>query len=201
MRFTKILVIVLVVAFSGCAFYHLQTPETVPQGKIAGGVGLAGIPIGNAPFAIPGFWVRTGVSPNMDVGVHTWGLGMKVDAKYAFNDYIALGAGGLLAFPFVFVYGLEGSVYAGIPIGEVLYPYGVARLSFVNATETISGDYNWLGFSSASGVVGFRVRLGGVFSIYGEGGVGVPLGIGSSAGSTEVGDPGFIFGLGVSVGN
>lgn len=197
----RISALLAILALAGCSMYHLQTPETVPQGKIAGGVGLAGIAIESAPLAIPGFWIRAGVGPNVDIGVHSWGLGMKVDGKYMFNEYIAVGAGGILAFPLVLLYGLEGSVYAGVPIGEVLYPYGVARISYINAIETITGDNNWLGFSSASGVIGLRVRLGGMFSIYGEGGVGVPLGIGSSVGSAGVGDPGFIFGMGVSVGH
>lgn len=186
--------------FTGCSMYHLQTPQVVPQGKVAGGIGLAGITISDFPFAIPGFWVRAGVVPNLDIGVHSWGLGLKVDTKYSFSDWFALGAGASLASFGVLIYGGEASLYAGIP-GKVLYPYGVARLSLTGASETITGDYNWAGISMFSSVLGLRLRLGEMFSLYGEGGVGVPLAIGSSAGSTTLDDPGFIFGLGVSVGN
>lgn len=199
-RITKCLTVLLLAGLAGCSTYVLQTPQVVPQGKVAGGIGLAGLVVSDLPVAIPGFWVRAGVAPNIDIGVHSWGLGFKVDGKYSFSDWFGLGAGVSLASFGVLLYGGEASVYAGIP-GKVLYPYGAARVSLFGASETITGDNYWAGLSTFKTVLGLRLRIGDMFSLYGEGGLGVPLSIGSSAGSVSGFDPGFVYGIGVSVGN
>ncbi len=201
-RITRYLAVILLAGLTGCSTYILQTPQVVPQGKVAGGVGLAGLTISDVsiPFAIPGFWVRAGVAPNLDIGVHSWGLGLKVDGKYSFSDWFGLGAGVSFASFGVLLYGGEASLYAGIP-GKVLYPYGAARLSIFGATETLTGNNNWVGLSTFKTVLGLRLRLGEMFSLYGEGGLGVPLEIGSAVGSIDGFNPGFVYGLGVSVGN
>jgi hypothetical protein len=189
---------------SGCAMHHLQTPEVLPKGKTAGGLGMAVVPIEGTFFVpFPGFWVRTGVAPHFDIGVKPWFLGLEVDGKYGFNDYFAIGGGVGLAFPLVLLYSAEVSIYGGIPIGEVLYPYAVLRGKLVGGAlgdVEIGGEGVSMIGSRASGVLGLRLRLGKNFSVYGEGGAVLPLGVSSSVGSTGIGEPTALFGLGVSIG-
>ncbi len=199
-RITKYLTVLFLAGLSGCSTYVLQTPQVVPQGKVAGGIGLAGLTISDFPFAVPGMWVRAGVAPGLDIGVHSWGLGFKVDGKYSFSDWIGVGAGVSLASFGVLVYGGEASLYAGIP-GKVLYPYGAARLNITSASLSIADNLAWANVSTFRTVLGLRLRIGEMFSIYGEGGLGVPLAIGSAAGTITDFDPGFVYGIGVSVGN
>ncbi|MBN2378479.1 hypothetical protein JXM67_01575 [candidate division WOR-3 bacterium] len=201
-RFFVVTILILLIS-SGCAMHHLQTPEVLPKGKIAGGLGVEGVNLEGALIPFPGFWVRTGVAPNFDIGIKPWLLGLQIDGKYGFNDYFAVGAGFGFAFPLVVLYSAEASLYGGVPIGDVLYPYGVVRARFVGGSTT---EIEWLGDnasaigSGASGVLGLRLRLGETFSLYGEGGVALFLGGISSGGSAGAGEPGLIFGFGATVG-
>ena len=181
--------------------HHLQTPEVVPQGKIAGGLGVEGLDAGGVLVPFPGFWVRTGVAPNFDIGVKPWLLGLHVDGKYGFNDYFAVGAGAGFAFPLVLLYTAEASIYGGVPIGEVLYPYAVLRGRYMGGSIADISENLSIAGSGVTGVLGLRLRLGGAFSVYGEGGGAWLLGIQSSGESTGAGEPGLIFGFGVSVGH
>ncbi|MBD3286343.1 hypothetical protein GF338_08395 [candidate division WOR-3 bacterium] len=194
--------IIAVIMTAGCAMHHLQTPEVVPQGKIAGGLGVEGLDAGGVLVPFPGFWVRTGVAPNFDIGIKPWLLGLHVDGKYSFNDYFAVGTGGGFAFPLVLLYTAEASLYGGVPIGEVLYPYAVLRARYMGGSTTDISDNISIAGSGVTGVLGLRLRLAEVFSVYGEGGVGLGLGGSTSeGGSTGAGEPGFIFGFGISVGH
>jgi hypothetical protein len=178
--------------FASCSFYHMQTPETVPVGKVNGGIGLFGLVMDGQPGAIPGFWVRTGVAPKFDMGVHTWGLGMKLDGKYGFNKCLGLGAGVAGSFIGAFVYGLEGSLYTGIPAG-VIYPYAVGRINLMGFSANFENEtFEDIG-SMFTGVGGLRLNLGTMLRLYLEGGVGLPLS-NDEAGAQPV------FGLGVQIG-
>ncbi len=180
------------ILFASCSFYHLQTPETVPVGKIAGGIGMVGITAEGNAVAVPGLWMRSGLAPKFDIGVHTWGLGMKLDGKYGFNRSFGLGAGFAGCFMGAFIYNFEGSLYTGIPAG-VIYPYGVLRINMlgisVSADEEIFEDFG----SAFTGVVGMRMSLGPLVKLYLEGGAALPV-------SGEERDPQGIFGFGIGFG-
>jgi hypothetical protein len=190
----------IVFVIPSCSLYHLQTPETLPQGKVSGGIGITGVVIdgendGDNFIGLPGLWVRAGVAPNTDVGVHTWLLGMKMDVKHGFNEYIALGGGGAVAFLGGIAYNLEGSLYLGIPIGSI-YPYGVVRYNlfgFSAEAEEEDVDITEIG-TGLSTVGGLQIKLGSMLSTYIEGGVMIPLG-------EEEGDAQPMFGLGISIGH
>jgi len=199
---------------NACACYHMQVPRTVPEGKLSGGLGFStshikftrnnkipGIPI-------PSIWLRTGLSPHVDFGVNVWGLGLKFDVKYSFNDYFALGAGGAMSVLDAFLYGAEGSAYFGIPVGKIFYPYAVTRLNLMcalggdaEASDEVLGKYA----NALSGVGGLRIQFGKALFIYTETGWRYPLGHISPATDSSSSDtlrcfgtP--IFGLGVSLG-
>jgi hypothetical protein len=65
------------VASVSCSIYHMQTPQTVPPGKWSGGAALSAYGGGTSSGLIyfPGFWIRTGITPRFDVGLHTWMAG------------------------------------------------------------------------------------------------------------------------------
>ncbi len=200
-KISFLLTVVLLLSMSGCSFYHMQVPRTVPVGKFAGGIGLAGVSVKGAIVGLPGFWARTGIAPNLDLGIHSWGLGLKVDAKYSFNDYIALGGGGSFAFLGVLMYGAEGSVYLGLPVGKTLYPYAVVRLSTIGLSGELLENSFAVAGTSLSGVGGLRLQFGNIFSIYGEAGWNKPIVATSGAESSgNLGSGSPIFGLGVALG-
>ncbi len=184
-KLSVILVVVLVI--TGCSMYHLQTPDTVPPGRTAFGIGITGTTVGeeNVPLAFPGFWARTGLTPNMDVGVHSWGLGLLGDIKFKIIRYLAVGGGaGVSFFGASFLY-LQASIYGGIPLGPV-EPYMVLRGHFGGISyggESTSGNFT-------SGVIGLRLNFANRFSLMGE--------VGKLA-SKDSSSP--MFGLGVSIGH
>lgn len=193
-KFTIFLMILLIVLPS-CSLYHLQTPKTVPENNYAGGIGLQGVISEDGdPYAAPGLWVRTGLNPNFDLGIHTWGYGVKLDGKYALSDYLAIGAGGGAAFMGAFVYNLEGSLYLGAPMGP-LYPYGVARINHIGFAASVEDTLIELTGTGVSAVGGTKIKFGPSFSIYLEGGVWIPLEEGTEEESTP------LFGIGFSVGH
>jgi hypothetical protein len=182
----------LMMLLSSCSFYHMQTPETVPVGKVNGGIGMFGVVVDGSPAAFPGLWVRTGVAPKFDMGVHTWGLGIKLDGKYGFNKYIGLGAGAAGSFLGAFVYGLEGSLYTGIPAG-IIYPYAVGRMNIMGFSANFENEtFEDIG-SLFTGVGGIKLSLGTMLRLYLEGGIGLPLS--DVSGSAEP-----VFGIGVQIG-
>jgi hypothetical protein len=186
----------IVFVIPSCSMYHLQTPETLPEGKVSGGIGIAGVVVDEDHFfGFPGFWVRAGVSPNTDIGIHSWGLGMKMDVKHGLNEYLALGGGGAVAFIYGIAYNLEGSLYLGIPIGSI-YPYGVVRynlLGFTAEAEEEDVSITEIG-TGLSTIGGLQIKLGSMLSTYIEGGAMFPLG-------DDGGDPQPMFGLGISIGH
>lgn len=199
-KIITLICLITVFVIPSCSLYHLQTPETLPQGKVSGGIGITGVVVGEDGddegfFGFPGFWVRTGVAPNTDVGIHSWGLGMKMDVKHGLNEYLALGGGGAVAFIYGIAYNLEGSLYLGIPIGSI-YPYGVVRYNLFGFTleaeeEDVSITRIGTGLSTVGGL---QIKLGSMLSTYIEGGVMIPLG-------EEEGDAQPMFGLGISIGH
>jgi hypothetical protein len=77
LKYASLLTLLTLIA---CPMYHLQTPETVPPGKVAVGAGGSWVPSpGTAVF--PSGWVRIGLTPKMDMGIQPFMLGLKLDAK------------------------------------------------------------------------------------------------------------------------
>ena len=161
MKKTMWMVILLVIV--RCSMYHLQTPDTVPPGRTSFGIGLTGINIDNTPLAFPGFWARTGITNNVDIGVHSWGLGLLGDVKLKIVRFFGIGSG--LGFTFVgasLIY-LQGSLYGAIPLG-IIEPYTVIRGHFGGVSfqgKSASGN-------SGSGVFGLRINMAKRMSLYGE---------------------------------
>lgn len=91
----RMIPLVVVFGLTSCSIYHMQNPQTVPPGKLAGGAALSVYvrefdPQQSLPLV--GFWVRTGLSPRFDLGIHTWMLGLKIDGKYnVVKDYLSVG--------------------------------------------------------------------------------------------------------------
>jgi len=172
-RFFFVVIILFVFAASTCSFYHMQTPETVRQDHVVGGIGLGGIVIDNQPIALPGMWIRTGLGKNTDIGIHTWGLGVKADLKQRLDRCFAVGGGGAMAFMAGFAYSGEASLYAGLP-GRMLSPYAVGRFSFFgfSAPET---DIDFDVGTGLSTVAGLRIKFGKTLATYLEGGLMVPV--------------------------
>ncbi|GEM_PF-1383763 len=160
---------------TGCAMYHLQTPETVPVGKLAIGGGALGA-IDHGEFRLmPGMWARTGISPRMDVGIHAFMLGLKANCKYAIvKDYLAAGLGGGLGMePGVSAssggkvkrlnYTGEASLYLGYPLmKKTLYPYTMLRALYMG------GLYNEMMLSAVGGI---RVKPCSWLSTYIDAGI------------------------------
>ncbi len=182
-----------VILLTSCAMYHLQIPETLAVGKISGGAGLTGSAEAGQVFAFPGFWIRTGIAPKADIGVHTWGLGIKMDGKYGLNEYFGLGAGGAVAFMGAIIYGAEGSLYLGVP-SKILYPYGVIRLSTIGISGEFEDNSFFESVAGLSAVGGIKIRFGTMLSTMFEGGIIAPLF--ESGGETQP-----VFGIGVSIGH
>lgn len=127
----------IVLALSGCAVYHMQTPRTTPQGQwdMGGAIGCVGSfdvdSTGKLEFGViplVGFGARCGITKRFDAGISSWGLGAKLDCKYGLvPDFLAVGAGAgigtlfnIAEFPFFYV--AEASLYLGYPFKKV-YPY------------------------------------------------------------------------------
>lgn len=199
----KLFVIILLsTGMLGCPYYHMQTPDTVPPGKVSVGIGYLyysykeywnPLPM----MAFPGVWVRTGLGPNVDLGIHGNGIGLKGDVKFQILRYLAVG-GGFLFGNYVTSFmggsdmtvGLEGSVYAGYP-GKVLYPYCVGRFTY------LCKSYRQAYLITSVG--GLRLRLWEKFSIYAEAGAMFDF----SPRTVAVGDSSrihHVFGLGFSFG-
>ncbi|MBD3285329.1 hypothetical protein GF359_02800 [candidate division WOR-3 bacterium] len=125
----------------------------------------------------PGAWVRIGITPRIDVGVHVLGLGVKIDGKYMFNDCFAAGLGGGYGKVFAVsvdggglpgIAGFEGSLYSGYPTKYVT-PYAVLRFTGVP-------ENNWdilPVFTTVGGVKGgpldifsLYVKVGGLFLLW-----------------------------------
>jgi len=159
--------IIFLLIFTSCSLYHLQTPETVPVGKLSVGFGVVRSSRGRK--WLPGFWVRTGVTPKFDIGVHTWGLGLKLDVKYSFNEYTAIGGGVAVQSPGYTIFKIEGSLYAGVPL-ETFYPYSVVRINLAGVGHSIliKGPPGFTFFPWVSGVAGSRLKLGERFFLYGD---------------------------------
>lgn len=173
---TLITAVLIVAALTSCGVYQMQTPVTVPAGKWAVGVG-GGVMVRETIIpALPGVWLRRGLSPRMDLGFHLYGLpGLGVDLKYRLNKYLSAGLGGGLGmyttyaagdWSFDAAYGVAGAVYAGIP-GDKFTPYASARMGWGGALGAETLD--------ASGVVGFSVPLSRRLSLYLQGGAGSSL--------------------------
>lgn len=165
--------------FLSCALYHLQTPETVPVGKSAVGLGAFGWydksadrPSPDSPLlGFPGAWIRTGIAPKMDLGFHLWFLGLKADIKYGLNRYLGFGAG--LGFGYLTFFGgdqypavAEASLYTGIPL-EPLYPYVIGRVT------CLPEPYYYPNVNiDMSAVAGVRLRTSPSLAFYAESGTG-----------------------------
>ncbi len=152
--------------YASCAMYHLQTPETVPPGKVTTGMGWFGqfYPNDQLPWGVPGFWIRTGITPKIDIGVHTWFMGVKVDGKYCLNRYLGLGcdlaAGGY--FDYTSVVAADISLYTALPLGS-LTPYVVARAGELSQLEPNHDDYFVFTVSAAAG---FQWRMSKGITLY-----------------------------------
>jgi len=162
----RILFAFVLTTLPSCAFYHLQTPQTVRPGKVS--IGTGGTALFDDLQVAPGAWMRIGLTPRIDAGLHILGLGVKIDGKYMFNDYLAVGLGG--GYGKVFAYtidgdqasisGFEGSIYTGYPT-KYLTPYGVVR--FTGLPED-----NWDILPVVSAVGGVRLGPLDIFSLYAE---------------------------------
>jgi hypothetical protein len=196
----KTLTIAMLAALAGCSFYHMQTPETVAPGHFSAGVGsIYGTNFFSYPFA--GAWVRTGLTPRMDIGISTMLLGAKADLKYRLCDWCAIGTGlgggcwfsKYLHTPKGIFVG-EGSLYLAYP-GKIVEPYSVLRFTADLGMITSVGfdtlprpQFTFI--PTGSGVLGLRIRLLKQLSVFAEAGAMViPR------------DYSRIGGLGLSIGN
>lgn len=83
------LLVVAVVLATGCpSLSTLQTPSTVPKGKLRGAVGAeaVGIKSGGASITLPQLelGLRYGVTDNLDLGAKLYGFGGELGLKYQF---------------------------------------------------------------------------------------------------------------------
>jgi hypothetical protein len=146
----------VVVIFSGCISYTtLQTPETLPPGKVAVGVGAA---VGTgAMFEVGG---RVGLAKNLDAGVKV-ALPRLVftDAKVQLTDGPVLVATDL-GFSYmntsedgngvtVNSYGLYPMLLVG---GRHWYVGGKGIYFWTNGTMDILGGSGWLGSAAVAGI-------------------------------------------------
>ena len=139
----KLTAAIFLAASCSCAFHHMQTPKTLPPGKIeAGFAGMAALDPDIQPY--PGAWVRIGVLPRMDIGIHTMSYGAKIDVKYGFSEYVAIGIGGgygtsILAGGPGSIYTFESSIYGGYPT-RLVTPYCVIRAAGLGTQGGVTGE-------------------------------------------------------------
>ncbi len=184
----KRIILTALVMFTGCSLYVLQTPDTVPKNKTSFGIGLVGNPESEVAFLIPGFWARTGITKNMDIGIHSFGVGIASDIKYKIIPGFALGAGAGFAVLGFSAYYLNGSGYFSIPL-KPIEPYGVLRLT----AGGVSYEGEGASGLSTEAVGGIRLNLNNRASILIDGGVTI-----SNSNSSVIGK---VIEFGISIGH